>query len=329
MTIPGIATGRVAARQRAMALSAQHMHPAVHATPPAEVARGAAASYFSAQTLTTERIVREKCEPNQKTQIRSDLRGSRSVKGDAGMSTVVDTQVEQEWSVTERSDLGASAREADAIGPNTKGRSAVRRRGRRGASAPGADAASSADGCKRPEPEMLACSRAAGDQKKDLSTAGPGQNKTRGVRFRTRSERRKRSKLRKSRSGTETLQAASAGQTQRRETTVETLSVLTRTDTGLQYRKMALESPPTLASELTSLVECGLCMLEHAGLSKSYWGKAVVTATFLRNRCPTRSTTHDKSPHQVWTGKKTLLANLKVFGCHAYVTVPKKETYQI
>ncbi|GMF40413.1 unnamed protein product [Phytophthora fragariaefolia] len=52
---------------------------------------------------------------------------------------------------------------------------------------------------------------------------------------------------------TETLQAVSAGQTQRLETTVETLSILTRTDTGLQYQKMALESPPTLASEITSL----------------------------------------------------------------------------
>ncbi|GMF61477.1 unnamed protein product [Phytophthora fragariaefolia] len=93
----------------------------------------------------------------------------------------------------------------------------------------------------------------AGDRKKDLSTARPGQNKTRGTGFRTRSERRKRAKLRKSRSGTETLQAVSAGQTQRLETTVETLSVLMRTDTGIQYQKMALERPPTLASELTSL----------------------------------------------------------------------------
>ncbi|GMF38460.1 unnamed protein product [Phytophthora fragariaefolia] len=58
---------------------------------------------------------------------------------------------------------------------------------------------------------------------------------------------------RKSRSGTEMLQAVSAGQTQQLETTVETLSVLACTDTGLQYRKMALVSPPTLASELTSL----------------------------------------------------------------------------
>ncbi|GMF40562.1 unnamed protein product [Phytophthora fragariaefolia] len=47
---------------------------------------------------------------------------------------------------------------------------------------------------------------------------------------------------------------ASLGQGPRRlERTVESLSVLTRTDTGLQYRKMTLESPPTLASELTSL----------------------------------------------------------------------------
>ncbi|KAE8958110.1 hypothetical protein PR001_g31143, partial [Phytophthora rubi] len=101
--------------------------------------------------------------------------------------------------------------------------------------------------CVRPRVEP------AGDQKEDLPAAGPGQNKTRGTGFRTRSERRKRAKLRKSRSGTEAILAVSAGQTQELETTVETLSVLTRTNTGLQYKKMKLENPPTLASELTSL----------------------------------------------------------------------------
>ncbi|GMF64197.1 unnamed protein product [Phytophthora fragariaefolia] len=123
---------------------------------PAEAAEGAAASDLSVRTLTTAGVVREKCEPNQKTQIQSDLRGSRSVKGDGVVSTVVDTQVEQEKSVTEGSDLGASAPGSDAIGPNINGRSAVRHLGKRGASAPGADAASSAGGCKRPAPEMLA-----------------------------------------------------------------------------------------------------------------------------------------------------------------------------
>ena len=74
-----------------------------------------------------------------------------------------------------------------------------------------------------------------------------------------------------------------------------------------------------------TLVECARCMLEHAGLSKAYWGEAVSTATFLRNRCPTRAISQDKSPYQVWTGKTPQLANLKVFGCHAYVQVPKEK----
>ncbi|KAE9131614.1 hypothetical protein PF007_g4050 [Phytophthora fragariae] len=250
--------------------------------PPGEAARRAAVSGHPARTPTTERVVGRKCESNQKTQIRSDSRGSRSVKSDAVVSTIsVDTPVQQEEPVTNKdSDSDASAQGADAIGPNVERRSAIRRRGKESAPALGVDAAGSADGCKRPAPEMLACSRAAGlhdeavrdnkkriacsraaglheeairDQKENLSTAGPEQNKKRGRGFRTRSERRKRAKLRKSRSGTEARLAVSAGQTQELETTVETLSVLTRTNTGLQYKKMKLENPPTLASELTSL----------------------------------------------------------------------------
>lgn len=72
-----------------------------------------------------------------------------------------------------------------------------------------------------------------------------------------------------------------------------------------------------------TLVECARCMIKHAGLEKNYWGEAVMTATFLRNRCPTRAIHLDKSPYQVWTMKKPILSNLKVFGCHAYVQVPK------
>ncbi|KAL4164904.1 hypothetical protein KRP22_003644 [Phytophthora ramorum] len=220
--------------------------------PPLETARNAAVSGHPKRTPTTARVVGRRCEPNQQGLVQSDSRGTRSVRGDAVVSTGnVDTQL-------------------------VKRHSAVRRRGKEGASALGADAASSADGCKRPAPEMLASSRAAGlhdeavrdqaglervrprvepagEYKEQLSTAGPGQEETRGAGLRTRSERRKQEKLRKSRSGTETLQAVSAGQTQELETTVETLSVLKRTSIGLQYKKMRLENPPTLASELMSL----------------------------------------------------------------------------
>lgn len=76
---------------------------------------------------------------------------------------------------------------------------------------------------------------------------------------------------------------------------------------------------------IRTLVECARCMIEHAGLPKTYWGEAVMTSVLLQNRCPTRGIVMDKSPYQVWTGRKHVLANLKVFGCHAFVTVPKEK----
>ena len=44
-----------------------------------------------------------------------------------------------------------------------------------------------------------------------------------------------------------------------------------------------------MMAERTSrtLVECARCMLEHAGASRSLHGKALMTAMFFRNRCPT------------------------------------------
>jgi hypothetical protein len=32
----------------------------------------------------------------------------------------------------------------------------------------------------------------------------------------------------------------------------------------------------------------------------------------------------DKNPHEVWTGKKPSLEHIRVFGCDAYVHVPKE-----
>ena len=74
-----------------------------------------------------------------------------------------------------------------------------------------------------------------------------------------------------------------------------------------------------------NLVESARCMIEFAGLSKSYYGEAISTAAFLRNRCTTRTTGHGKSPLELWTQEKALFKNLKVFECHAYVHVPKEK----
>ena len=42
------------------------------------------------------------------------------------------------------------------------------------------------------------------------------------------------------------------------------------------------------------------------------------------NRSPS-STLEDKTPQEVWTGKKPSLSHLRVFGCDAYVHVPKEK----
>ncbi|KAG3173192.1 hypothetical protein PI126_g1006 [Phytophthora idaei] len=152
--------------------------------------------------------------------------------------------------------------------------SAARRRGVKNASTPGVDdEASSVGGCKRLTPESLRaaglhdeaiCNQAGldcvrprkesadGYDNGNPSKVGPGTG-TSGAGLHKKKRQRKQHKLRKSRSGTETLQEMSAGQTSDVTSSVETLNVLTLTRTGLQYRSMEMENPPMSASELTSL----------------------------------------------------------------------------
>eukprot|EP00253_Pinus_taeda_P025870 PITA_25870 len=65
-------------------------------------------------------------------------------------------------------------------------------------------------------------------------------------------------------------------------------------------------------------------MLSGAGLGQEFWAKVVDTACYLVNRSPS-SALEDKTPQEVWTGKKPSLSHLRVFGCDAYVHVPKEK----
>jgi hypothetical protein len=65
-------------------------------------------------------------------------------------------------------------------------------------------------------------------------------------------------------------------------------------------------------------------MLSGAGITQEFWAEAVDTAKYLVNRSPS-STLVDSTPHEVWFGKKPSLSHLKVFGCDAFVHVPKEK----
>jgi hypothetical protein len=72
-----------------------------------------------------------------------------------------------------------------------------------------------------------------------------------------------------------------------------------------------------------TLMEKARCMLSGVGLGKEFWAEAVGIACYLVNISPS-SALDDKTPQEVWTGKKPSLTHLKVFGCEAYVHVPKE-----
>jgi hypothetical protein len=72
-----------------------------------------------------------------------------------------------------------------------------------------------------------------------------------------------------------------------------------------------------------TLMEKSRSMLNSAELGQEFWAEAVGTTCYLVNRSPS-SALDDKTPHEVWIGKKPSLEHLRVFGCDAYVHVPKE-----
>jgi hypothetical protein len=72
-----------------------------------------------------------------------------------------------------------------------------------------------------------------------------------------------------------------------------------------------------------TLMEKTRSMLSGSGLGQEFWAEAVSTAYYLANRSPSLAL-DDKTPHKVWSGKKPSLQHIRVFGCDAYVHVPKE-----
>ena len=61
-------------------------------------------------------------------------------------------------------------------------------------------------------------------------------------------------------------------------------------------------------------------MLDTAGLSKAWWGEAVLTTNHVLNRVPTKNS--EKTPYEGWKGRKPSLSYLRTWGCLAKVNIP-------
>ena len=65
-------------------------------------------------------------------------------------------------------------------------------------------------------------------------------------------------------------------------------------------------------------------MMFDQDLPNSLWAEATSTAVYIQNSC-LHAILKDKTPEEVFSGIKIEVGNLRMFGCHVYIHVPKKK----
>lgn len=65
-------------------------------------------------------------------------------------------------------------------------------------------------------------------------------------------------------------------------------------------------------------------MINDAEVPKELWGEAIRTAAYICNRGPTEALNSQKTPAEVWYGRKPNVSNFRVFGSMAYSHIQKE-----
>ena len=62
-------------------------------------------------------------------------------------------------------------------------------------------------------------------------------------------------------------------------------------------------------------------VLKEKSLSLELWGEAINTCAYVLNRSSTKSS-QEKTPYEMWSGKKPKLSHLRIFGLIVHVKTP-------
>lgn len=94
---------------------------------------------------------------------------------------------------------------------------------------------------------------------------------------------------------------------------------------GIIHEKSAPYSPQQngiAERQNRTLMEMARCMIysSKSKLSPWIWGEATAYATYILNRTPPAKS--EKSPFEVWTGRKPNLTHIRIFGSRTYVHIP-------
>jgi len=91
-----------------------------------------------------------------------------------------------------------------------------------------------------------------------------------------------------------------------------------RVEKGISYHLTVPHSPQlngVAERMIRTITENARSMINCTKLNKSFWGEAVLTATYLVNRSPSRALKNiRKTPYEMWHKKKPILKYLKIFG---------------
>ncbi|KAI5355015.1 hypothetical protein L3X38_007910 [Prunus dulcis] len=72
-----------------------------------------------------------------------------------------------------------------------------------------------------------------------------------------------------------------------------------------------------------TIVEMSKTMMKEKKLPYKFWGEAVNTAVYIRDRCPTKAL-EKVSPFEAFSGRKSGVKHLKVFGSICFCHVPNQ-----
>ncbi len=72
------------------------------------------------------------------------------------------------------------------------------------------------------------------------------------------------------------------------------------------------------------IIESARSMLKAADQPRELWAEASNCAVYLRNRAIGKALLN-KTPYEVWFGRKPNLSHLRMFGCTAYMHIPHDE----
>ena len=74
-----------------------------------------------------------------------------------------------------------------------------------------------------------------------------------------------------------------------------------------------------------TLQEKARSMMVSSGMNGKFWGEAVMSACYLRNRSPSRALAQEKTPEEMWSGWKPSVGHLRIFGCKVFVWIPDEK----